>query len=280
MFKKFFLYTRSEQRGVIVLFVVIILLLLYRFLSPHYLMKKYVQNESTYVAYFQHLNDSILQASVEKDTIFFFDPNKVKGSELEMLGFTAYQNRNFLAYRSAGGTFKSVSDIAKIYGVDSILLKRIGPYVRIRNDKFVRSNIKYEAEAEKQIKLNLNEVTFRDLKEVKGVSDKIAKRILKFRMGLGGFYDVKQLDEVYGLSKRVCVVLKDRFYVSDSDIKKVILRESDIYGLMRHSYLNKEQSKFVIDLYNECKVSGGEDVFCKQLKGNGLGNVIPYLVFD
>ncbi len=141
MWKDFFLYSRSEQRGIIILFILILLVLILRFTMPYwapYFISKEINNE--FVDKVNAVNEKILkERSSEVDTLFYFDPNHVKTEELKMLGFSSYQIKSIIGYREKVGKFSKKEDLLKIYGMDSVFYQNIKPYISIPPPKVVLS---------------------------------------------------------------------------------------------------------------------------------------------
>ncbi|WP_075602218.1 helix-hairpin-helix domain-containing protein [Saccharicrinis aurantiacus] len=278
MFDKLLLYTRSQQRGIIVLVGLIIILLIVRGLLPSYFEFIYKKEVTEYERYFIALNDSLNDSLKEQRDrplqLFSFDPNLISKEDLMKLGFNSYQTKNLLSYRKAGGSFKKTTDLKKIYGVDSTLYNKISPYVRIVQAPKVETKFI----PNKKSKLNINKATYSDLVKVNDLGSKLASRIINFRKALGGFYDMKQIDEVYGINKQLCVAIKVEFYASQKDIRKIDLSEYNITMLAKHAYLNRKQAEKVLKLYEKYKDSGEISEFYKQLTGSGLGKIIPYIV--
>ena len=64
-----------------------------------------------------------------------------------------------------------------------------------------------------------------DLKKVRGIGDKLANRIIKYRKILGGFYTEGQLYDVYGLDSNTVVSLAKRF-VFEGGLRKILLNSA------------------------------------------------------
>ena len=80
-------------------------------------------------------------------------------------------------------------------------------------------------------KSDLNTATKDQLMEVRGVGDVLSDRIIKFRDLLGGFYDLNQVRDVYGLKPEVAEKIFDQFEIK-SGVKHTIFINSD--SLIRH----------------------------------------------
>lgn len=69
------------------------------------------------------------------------------------------------------------------------------------------------AEPEQNRKINLNQATLEDLKELPGIGTSTAKRILEFREKNGPFERIEDLMNVRGIGEKKFLKLKDRITV-------------------------------------------------------------------
>ncbi len=133
MWKDFFYYTRNEQRGIVVLLVLVCVVIGLRILWPFLSLNQNITvEERDFLDKVKAINDSIAQNNeiTHKDSLFLFNPNHVTESEMELLGFSPYQIKSFKGYRSKVGKIKSILDVQKVYGVDSVFLKKYTPFIQ------------------------------------------------------------------------------------------------------------------------------------------------------
>jgi DNA uptake protein ComE-like DNA-binding protein len=79
-----------------------------------------------------------------------------------------------------------------------------------------------------------------------GIGPVLSARIIKYRNILGGYADVRQLLEVYGLKEEVFEIIKGRV-IADTLVLKRICVNSDSYAdLLRHPYLESEHVKAIV----------------------------------
>ncbi len=149
MWKSFFLYTRGEQNGIIVLLILIMMVLVVRFSMPYWapLFFNPQKVDEDFVKQVHELNAQLVaQSKAENlDSLFYFNPNKVTDEQLKALGFTAYQRKSFMGYRSKVKNFKSDADLLQVYGIDSTFFKRLQGYIVL--DK----NMKYQPSDDESI---------------------------------------------------------------------------------------------------------------------------------
>ncbi len=133
MWKDYLSFSRQEQKGIILLGVVIFLLLLYRFIAPLI----FSSNQIVVIkddTLFTHFNQPQLvnPSSISKEvTIPYFDPNEVTQEFLMEIGLNKRIANNWINYIEKGGSFNNVSDVKKVYGVDSLLYSSLHRYMLI-----------------------------------------------------------------------------------------------------------------------------------------------------
>ena len=127
--------------------------------------------------------------------------------------------------------------------------------------------------------LELNTADSLDLQQLKGIGPGYARRIIAWREKLGGFYDKRQLLEVYGMDTLrfgwiSSHVTADPQYIKRMNINVVALKE-----LIRHPYFPFPLSKRIIlhrhqkgpfRIVDELKEAGG-------LSDSLFRRMVPYL---
>lgn len=141
------------------------------------------------------------EISEKNQKLFVFDPNFVSRSALHALGFSELSQKALLNYRKNGGHFYVPEDLLKIYGIDSSFFSQIKNFVRIdtlitKSENSVQKQVGKEKE---KLRIELNSALKDELVRLPGIGPVFADRILKYRDLLGGYADVSQLLEVYGM---------------------------------------------------------------------------------
>lgn len=178
------------------------------------------------------------------------DPNTASLEEIVKMGFPAYVARRMVRYREKGGKFYSINDICKIYGIDTAWVYRWKD-----NWVFPQSfHVNKERAVADRIEINTADTMI--FEKLPGIGKALAKRIIKYRELLGGYYSVQQLREVYGLSAEVYQRISCMVWADSSRIRTLPISTASFRELARHPYIGYDLAK-KIDRYrkSEIKVS-------------------------
>lgn len=96
--------------------------------------------------------------------------------------------------------------------------------------------------------LELNSADTADLQRLWGIGPVYAARIVRYRNLLGGFVDIQQLREVYGLADSVFRRIAPQLSVDTSRIRRLDLNTASYGQLLRHPYLDKHQVAAILRL--------------------------------
>jgi len=100
---------------------------------------------------------------------------------------------------------------------------------------------------QKPVLINLNEADSAQLESLPGIGERLSARIIKYRDRLGGFHDVAQLKEVYGLQDSVLVILATRLFVPPGGlIKKLDVNTCSYADFRRHPYMGHAFAKSLV----------------------------------
>lgn len=248
-------FNKQQRNGVIVLCAIILALFIVR-LSINY----FIEPKSALVADFSKTDLSKLEnVSLKSDStteekaetvLFVFNPNTVSKAQLLQLGFKEKTANTFLKYRSKGAVFKTKEDVKKVYGISEDLYAAIEPYIFIedetKNENKLASSEKPIAKKEIKV-IELNSADSINLLPLPGIGGGYAKRILKYRSLLGGFYSTEQLKEVYGFSDTLFFSIKDYVKVDASLVSKIDLNTENFKALNAHPYISYEETKAIFN---------------------------------
>ncbi|MGB0933640.1 MAG: ComEA family DNA-binding protein [Lishizhenia sp.] len=172
-----------------------------------------------------------------------FNPNLYTKSDWEKIGFSDKQAQAIMTYQEKGFTFRVKKDVQKLFVVSDDLYKKL--YAKIDlPDSIVyvnpKNNTKQNSSHGKtELKLNLNLATALDLKKLYGVGDKLSERIVKYRKSLGGFVDLKQLEEIWGLSPETISAILPKLELGDTImVNKMNINTATEEMFKSHPYLD------------------------------------------
>ncbi len=310
------MFNEIENRGVIVIVVLLTVLVIYKNINRGTSHENHVNTQShdTIVAVklkelveAKHITDTVKTKPKTKRTtkpiakkinmvLFDFDPNYISKDSLLLLGISSKIAYNWTKYVEKGGKFSMKSDVKKIYGMNDSLYIKIEKHIllpdslpkkekkitsKTNGGKYPKKQEKYDNPKEEIIVLKLNSCSEEELKKLKGIGEKLSKRIVKFRKKLGGFVSIKQLNEVYGLSLETYESIKDNFVVDSENITTININNASYEELKKHIYIKNRLAK---QLVNYRKQHGAfkniDDIKkIKSIEKETLDKIAPYLVY-
>lgn len=202
--------------------------------------------------------------------LFQFDPNTATVAQMMALGLNERLSRRIENYRSKGGVFRERDDLLKIYGMDSTRFQQLSGYIQIAKkpsngsrekirkpgtrytnrhwDEKTRASAnsnRFAVRIEEPFDLNLADTA--RLEAVRGIGEKLSRRIIKYRSSLGGFVQVGQLAEVFGIdSTTMEQLLKTAFVAPDFLPDRIDLNTANEKQLDAHPYLNRQEARAIV----------------------------------
>lgn len=235
------------------------------------------------------------QSSVETFTLILFNPNDVTYKDLKGFGLSSEVSNRWLKYLDAGGSFRKVEDVIKIYGLSDEDFIRLKPFILIprisettkrspigkRIDIEQSENYKKSENSRKSVlSFNINEVDSTELQKIRGIGKILSSRIVRFRSNLGGFVSVDQLDEVYGIEDYALINLKEAALMEeDFTPERKNINKLDIEELAKHPYVGYQEAKVIVAYRSQHGEFGAiHDLLqIRTLDSTWLNRVYPYL---
>ncbi len=309
MWKDWLAFSRREQYGIVVLSTFIFVLVAIRLILPLFSGSPQIE----LIAEMEFMEESKISSKSEADeklsdnqktseySFFSFDPNEVSVGELSRMGLPAYVIVNWMKYREAGGEFRSPAEVQKIYGLDSLVFAKMLPFISIpadswrnasgvNNDKpnqeLHYANIENEDKANstysKPVLIDINKADTAELKRLKGIGPVFSQRIVAFRSLLGGFYNVEQLNEVYGFPTDLLEMIREQLVVDRECLKKIEINTLSLRALKAHPYINFYQAREIVEYRNSQGPISGHAVLdgFSSFDSEAIEKVLPYLSFN
>ena len=278
-FRAFLFFSRPEKRGIILLLALIGTFILARQVYFYRQSRKVPTEEELKaqeeaVKAYQAFATSVKKQEEEKRKTYPtrfpnkklsdvtpvlapFEPNTADSITFRRLGLPGWMARNILRYREKGGTFRQPEDFRKIYGLTDEQYNTIRPYIHITTQKsetphpqlFLTDNRPDSLLYEKPFKyapgtiIDLNRADTTELKKIPGIGSGIARLICGYRQQLGGFYTIRQLEEI----KLDYRQLEAWFHIDTAAIRRININRIGVDFLRRHPYINFYQAKALVE---------------------------------
>lgn len=217
-----------------------------KFYAKKDLLKLYGMDKS----FFQRLKPFII-VEEKKETsdkeksreVFKFNPQKISKDSILLLGFQDDVAQRWVKFRNAGKNIDEISDLRKIYGINQELLSSLEKFINFSTNETENAEAKIQA-------IELNSINIEELEKVKQIPAWLADRIISYRDLLGGFYDKKQLAEVYGMKENVYSFLLNNSDLNKDSIKTINLNNTKFKELLKHPYLEIKDVKKITQFTN------------------------------
>ncbi|MEO6682908.1 MAG: helix-hairpin-helix domain-containing protein [Ginsengibacter sp.] len=307
--KDYFVFTRKERRGVIVLLGLIFTITVLPLFFPFFIKEESIDHsefaeeiskivwdstarKSSFYSDAAFQNDYSPDHGIKKEvSMFYFDPNTASVQDWVKLGVREKTALSIQKYVSKGGKFYKPDDIRKIFGLSKKDAERLIPFVSIKSmernyfnkdhkDYPARSSNPYKA---KEIQfVNINSGDTSSFKTLPGIGSKLAQRIINFRDKLGGFYSIDQIGETYLLPDSTFQKIRPYLILEGSPIKKININNASLDELRSHPYIRYHLANALVQYKNQ----HGNFTSVEQIKkimiltDSVYLKILPYLTLD
>jgi DNA uptake protein ComE-like DNA-binding protein len=244
-----FTFSSDERKGIIALVFVLIvicttniILMLHHPQPPQSGYPSWMKDSGSYEIsdYDSPSNNDLFMESYNADVAdsrqkTIIDPNTASLEKLILTGFSLRISRTIIRYREKGGRFKTTDDLKKIYGLTPEMFQSVEAYLKITDEDEPVSLPR----APTSISININTADSAAFEKLPGIGPVLARRIIRYRKVLGGYYSVGQIREVYGVTDSLFLLVSDKLKNDTTDIKKINLNTADEKELARHPYIGK-----------------------------------------
>ncbi len=130
--------------------------------------------------------------------------------------------------------------------------------------------------------LDVNTADSTTLLNLKGIGPVFAGRIVKYRNLLGGYVNIQQLQEVYGLTKETYNAIAPYVVVNNPKPKKINLNTATFKEVNRHPYIEYELTKAIFSLKKkQGKLTAVDDIKkTGQVSPELYNKLLPYLTVE
>ncbi len=307
-------FSQKETNGTILLFAIIGILLFLPFLQNLLIKQKFENSadkvfQDSIVAFLENLQPTNEPIFPEIE-LSVFDPNKISKEEWLKLGLNEKVAQRIENYRKKGGKFRKKEDLLRIYDFPEDLYQTLEPFIAIENANWQKKSSKksfgqYMPKENKQefserkfayndtnqsrkkfqqklSKFDLNQADTARLKKLRGIGEKRAMNIIKYREKLGGFANIEQIDEIWGLDSISINSLKKYAYILPNSWKKIPINTATIDDLKNHPYISSRLANTIVNYRLQHGKFKNEADFAKikAIDETTLQKLKPYLLFD
>lgn len=252
--KTFWVLGKTERQGILFLLVCILLSLwLPAWLSPDRRLTD--QPNAAMLAVLDSLQaaEEAKNKSTESPSLVskppvlqLFDPNTVGKEELLAMGLSPKTADSWLRFRAKGRKFKKAEDIKKLYALRPSDAERLLPYVQIAS--LEEKNVASPAVNTPKVRslVDLNSADSLTLLTVPGIGPAFAGRLVKARLRWGGWFDLQQLLEVYGVDSTRLVQWAPHVQLDPAQVVKLPINSADVRALGQHPVLGYAKAKRLV----------------------------------
>ena len=179
-----------------------------------------------------------------------FNPNNIIASQWEGFGVNKYTAKRIEKYTQKGGRFKVKADLLKIYGFPSSVYVKLKPFILLPEIWGVSSPKQTTKSVYSKPPISMLELNSADtlaFEKLPGIGNVLAIRILKYRNKLGGFMEISQLKEVYGLKEETLEKLSNLMEVNPSLVKMINVNKCTFEELSAHPYVGYRNAKMIVN---------------------------------
>ncbi len=265
--KEYFTFSRKEKVVVIILLLLIVVFIFLPYLFEIKKSKPIVDEElqQQLVKWSQNktrsdsLKDdnavSSISANETKYESFLFDPNTLDTIGWGKLGLSNRVIHTILNYRNKGGRFYQPEDIRKIWGLQKVDADRIIPFARIKigSSRFQKNNFNHTSTVT-SINigvLDINTATADQLMQIPGIGHSLPFRIINYRDKLGGFWDLLQLKQTYGMTDSIFQLIIPFLKTEPSTCKKININTATDFELSQNPVISKDIAKAIVIYRNQ-----------------------------
>lgn len=139
----------------------------------------------------------------------------------------------------------------------------------------------HRASAREILHFDLNKADSIDLVQLRGIGPSYARRIIRYREKLGGYANIEQLQEVYGMTEETYRAITPFLSVSSKPYRPLNPNTATLQQLRDHPYLNYYQARAIIDWRTKGHIYTTMDDLhvLSLLDDSTIAKISPYLVF-
>ncbi|MNK35344.1 Helix-hairpin-helix motif protein [compost metagenome] len=289
-------FSKREYNGLLYLVIIIIVVTFIPYLYRYYLDNKSEQGANDELALqtlalvdrynkkrYSNTRDEIESATAKRPIRYFeFNPNTITEKEWQQFGLSNKQAMSIVNYVKKGGKFYKPEDLKRMYTISPEKYEALLPYVSIPKIEQFEKKTNFTYTKKEVVIVDVNTADTLELDKIKGVGAAFARRIVKYRERLGGFYNKEQLFEVFGVDTPKFNEIKDQVRIDMEGIVKLNINMVEFDDLKRHPYLTFKQMNAIIQYRKQHgpykNIADLNKILI--LKPETIQKIAPYLEFN
>jgi DNA uptake protein ComE-like DNA-binding protein len=184
--------------------------------------------------------DSLLQQSMNKDTIYPFSPNRLSAWHAYRLGLPMSLVDTIQSRIAQERYFQTAQEFKEFAGIADQKWQEIMPLLRFP---------KWQTEQEKRLKRRkkqLNAATAKELQAVYGIGPVLAARILSYRQELNGFLVRDQLQDIWGIDMPTLTNLWESFSLDSVPNHSIDINTATVSELAENPYISPSLASRIV----------------------------------
>lgn len=237
IWKDYFSFSKKERIAIVVLAVIMAAFIAGPYIYTHDPPPDPAPDDTLFFRTADSGRTTVLPGNTKPAPValFYFNPNTLSQQGWQQLGIPDRTITTILRYRSKGGRFRKPADIRKIWGMRQSDAERLEPYIHIKTDTLIHTphEQKYETPVRKApvSPLDINTATIEDWKQLPGIGNILAARIVKYRERSGGFVSTEQVRKTYGISDSLFTVILPYLQFRPGSLPAIDINSASAYAL-------------------------------------------------
>lgn len=195
------------------------------------------------------------KSTEEQTEVADFDPNQQSRASLMQMGLSAKVASSWANYLKAGGQFRRVEDIRKVYGLSEADYERLAPFAQFPDlvEEWAAKEVVPETslpssyqKAEASLVIDINQASATEWQRLHGIGPAYSRRIVNFRDKLGGFHSIDQIRQTYGLPDSVFQSIALQLRPSPV-FRKLMINRATVEELAAHPYLRFADARLIVN---------------------------------
>lgn len=179
-----------------------------------------------------------------------FNPNEATEQQWIEMGVKEKTAKSIRKYLEKGGSFKNPDDLSKIWGLSNRQFQELKPFVRLSHLPSKQSVVVGQKTNRQQL-IELNVADSQQLERLPRIGPAMARRIITYRNRLGGFIEIGQLREVWGIQDSVFEAIQSYFTIDPKKITLIDINTESLEALRLHPYFGYRTAQALIAYRNQ-----------------------------